>query len=120
MIRFELQGMEKIRERFKGLTKRGLDAMEAALIAEAGEVMNTGQTLVPVVTGRLRSSAYVRKVSRNQHRSDLRFGYAAPYAVFVHERPGRGYKWLRRALAMTANARKRRLQRAFNDAMRRR
>lgn len=109
----EVRGLEQLQAKLKKLAPAAARALETALIQDvAGAVMKEAQRTVPVVTGRLRSSAFVRKVARNQYRTDLRFGYDAPYAVYVHEIPytgrttrgkigaknnGKGYKWLQRA-----------------------
>ena len=105
-IYVQVEGVEALKKKLAHLGKRAQAAFEDALILEAGAVMNEGQRRVPVVTGRLRSSAFVRPVQRNQYRSDLRFGYAAPYAIYVHEIPGgRGYKWLANAVNATMRGR---------------
>jgi hypothetical protein len=94
-LKIEVYNLESLRRRLNGLGAKAEDAFEASMVDEAQMVIDAAQQTVPVVSGRLRSSAFVRKVARNQHRSDIRFGYDAPYASQVHERPGgKGYKWL--------------------------
>src|SRR3990167_5454214 len=112
MVKVEVRGMEALQARLKRTSATLAREAPKAVRVFAGEGMNEAQKRVPVVTGRLRSSAYIREVKRNQHRTDVRFGYEAPYAVFVHEIPysgrttrgkpgalrnGKGYKWLQRA-----------------------
>jgi hypothetical protein len=97
-LRIEMQGLERLKASLHSLGRRVEAAAEAALMEEAGRVMGAAQKDVPVDTGRLRSSAFVRQVRRNQHRTDVAFGYTAPYAVAVHERPGtRHHHWLQHA-----------------------
>jgi hypothetical protein len=112
VIKIELQNMEKLRAQLGKLPKRAKDAFEAGMIEQAAAILTAAQKRVPVVTGRLRSSARVAKVKRNQYRSDLLVQYEAPYAIYVHEIPydghttrglpgaernGEGYKWLQKA-----------------------
>jgi hypothetical protein len=112
VIKLRVQNVEKIQRTLAGASEASARALRESLRRESGRILNEAQKLVPVVTGRLRSSAYMRGTERNQHRTDFDFGYSAPYAVRIHEerfsgrttrnRPGaknngKGYKWLERA-----------------------
>lgn len=89
-----------------------------AFVDEANKVMSEAQNNVPVITGRLRSSAYVRTVARNQHRTDVRFGYDAPYAASVHENPNsRGWKWLYNAFLKVTGGTKMRVAERLKRAL---
>lgn len=97
-LRVEIHGIEKLKRRFEKLGRSVPAAVEKALIEEAAEIIGEAQKTVPVLTGELRTSAYIDRVKRNQHRSDVRAGYLANYASIVHEAPGgRGYHWLLKA-----------------------
>ena len=97
-ITVKLTGLEALQARLKRVQKVTADTTFRRLVVKVSACMTEAQKTVPVVTGRLRSTAFVRKQAANQYRQDLHFGYEAPYASFVHERPeGRGYQWMRKA-----------------------
>lgn len=106
-----VQGMEALRKRFESVSNAMRATVEGHERSTAGAIMQEAQRTVPVVTGRLRSSAFVRERKR-KGAAACSFGYEAPYAVYVHEIPyrgtttrglpgalrnGKGYKWLERA-----------------------
>lgn len=112
MIKVELPDLRKISARLERLGPKAVEAFEAGLRADAGAIMDAAQAKVPVVTGWLRSSAYVRETQTQRGRLALQFGYHAPHAVYVHEVPydghttrglpgalrnGQGYKWLEKS-----------------------
>lgn len=97
MIKVQIKGLEATQRRLKKLSRTTDAAVENGLVKVAGAILNEAQEIVPVVTGRLRSSAFIEKTKRKD-RNEIRFGYRAPYALIVHERrTGRGFKWLERA-----------------------
>lgn len=132
-LKIQIQGLEPLRKKLEKLAPAAADALHAQVLAEAGSVMNEAQQRVPVVTGRLRSSAFVREVQRNQYRTDVAYGYEAPYAIFVHEIPydghttrglpgavrnGLGYKWLQLAANKVLRGAPTRLASAVRQALR--
>jgi hypothetical protein len=133
VIKVELPDLRKISARLERLGPAAVGAFEAGLRADAGAIMDDcQQNRVPVVTGWLRSSAYVRETQTRSGRLALQFGYQAPHAVYVHEIPysghttrglpgamrnGEGYKFLeksaRRVLAGFSERMARRVQAAL-------
>jgi hypothetical protein len=115
----------------KNLPPKALAAMKEGLLEEAGRIMDNAQTRVPVVTGRLRSSAFIRR--RQKHKKDeIYLGYEAPYAKFVHEIPysgkttrglvgavrnGKGYKWLEKAAEFVLKGARVRLINKIREAL---
>jgi hypothetical protein len=73
-------------------------AVAVGLYGFALEVLRKAQRLVPVDTGFLRNSAFVRQPEWNGQGFKVSLGYRAPYAIFVHEGPhSSGRKWLEKA-----------------------
>lgn len=96
-LKLQVKGLADMRKRMRARGNAASQALDKATVAELGAVMNAAQQTVPVITGRLRSSAFIRK-DRSTGRTDISFGYDAPYATNVHENPfSRGYKWVERA-----------------------
>lgn len=113
MIRAQLEGYQKLQKRLKDLPPRAAKAAQAAMVREAGAAMDLAQKAVPVKTGRLRSSAFV-----TVFKTVTNFGYRAPYAAMVHERPtGRGYKWFERAVRQSFRGLANRVAAAVKRAM---
>lgn len=115
-IRIKTHGIERLTKVLNKLEKGAKESAEDALVGIGQDFMDKAQTLVPVVTGRLRSSAFVRAQARNKNVTDVHIGYETPYAIIVHEvqfdghttrglpgamRNGMGYKWLQRAAIST-------------------
>ena len=134
-IHLEMRGIEQLVKTLGEMNKRLTTQAEKAVIGIGQDVMGEAQQRVPVVTGRLRSSAFVRTHGKNQYRTDLHIGYAAPYAVYVHEIPfsghttrglpgamrnGKGYKWLERAARAAWPKAIRRATERLGELMRRR
>jgi hypothetical protein len=69
----------------------------------ADQTIQEAKKQVPVLTGFLRDSHYVRSATKQGTVWTAVFGASAPYAIYVHERSaGRGFKWLRNALSSVA------------------
>ena len=78
-----VEGMEKVvknlNKEIKGIKNRSIDGLlAAALIAQ-----RESDKRVPVETGVLRASSFVRKTPEDDMSVEL--GYSANYALFVHE-----------------------------------
>lgn len=98
MIKVSVANIDKLQQRLRAVNKTMQDKTSEGVFAFAGQVMQEAQKTVPVRTGRLRASAFIERMKRNQHRTDATFGYRAPYARLVHENPASsGYKWFERA-----------------------
>lgn len=110
-VNIRVKGLEKLNAKLKKLGPAAAEALNDGLVEEAGNIMNEAQNRVPVVTGRLRSSAFIRD-NRKRTGREISLGYEAPYAQYVHEIPysgkttkglpgalrnGKGYKWLEKA-----------------------
>lgn len=120
--------MKALQRKLKDMPKAVREAGDAALLNEASLTMAEAQSTVPVVTGHLRSSGYVRV-----YKSKIDLGYSAPHAVYVHEIPysgkttrgllgalrnGQGYKWLERAIIKISAGSGGRIAAAVRRAMR--
>lgn len=129
MIRVSVKGLPAIQGILKNLPKETSKELREALIDEAQGVIGEAQKRVPVVTGQLRSSAYVRAT-----KTRVDAGYDAPHAVYVHEIPydghttkglpgaernGEGYKWLAKAAQKMLRGARQRLARRLKLATRR-
>ena len=125
MVSISLQGIDQLRAKLAAMGPNAQVELENGVVEEMRKVMFHAQRAVPVYSGALRSSAFVRTALRNQGRTDWTFGYQAPYALFVHDHPnahpnadghpcacyatihrprpgmlrnGEGYKWLEKAV----------------------
>lgn len=87
MVSISLQGIEQLRAKLAAMGPNAQAELENGVVEEMRKVMFHAQRKVPVYTGQLRSSAFVRTAMRNQSRTDWMFGYDAPYALFVHDHP---------------------------------
>lgn len=120
--------LRALQKQVADLPKRAQVAAQAALLNESKLTMDEAQRTVPVVTGHLRSSAFV-----NVLKSKIDIGYSAPHAVYVHEVPysgkttrgkpgamrnGQGYKWLARAAQKIFPGSAKRIAQAIAKAMR--
>lgn len=124
MVEISIKGMDNLRKNVEALGPRAQNAFEEGIIAEVAKVMRKAYKLVPIYTGSLQGSAFLRERKTNDSR-DITFGYDEKYAVFVHEHPnghmngdghpcgcyatihrprpgqkrnGQGYKWLEKAI----------------------
>lgn len=78
----QIMGMEQIRKRAKKWDKEIREAAKEALYDEALLTLEESNTDVPVDTGNLRASGYVKRPNRL---GNVHIGYAAGYATYVHE-----------------------------------
>ena len=116
MLKIEIKGMDELRRRLEAAGASLAPSAENAITYDvAVKTMDEAQTTVPVVSGQLKSSAFIRK-PRGGNNPLVSMGYEAPYAVYVHEIPydghttrglpgaknnGQGYKWLQKAYVRT-------------------
>ena len=91
-IKARIRGSKALQRELKKRAREAPKALAGALFIEAERIMGKSKRLVPVDTGALRASGHVQlpKISGKKVRVVLGYGgAAAPYAVFVHERPAR-------------------------------
>lgn len=81
----DLKGGRELRAKLQAMATGMPGAIAAALLEWGYSVMGQSVRLVPVCTGRLRSSAYV-EVQEESGRLVLHLGYGTDYALIVHER----------------------------------
>lgn len=82
----ELDGMDRV---LRLLVLGGAAAVREvgkALYWEANEAFNKSQGLVPVATGRLKSSGRVEMPKQEAGGVSVEIAYGTPYALAVHER----------------------------------
>ena len=107
MISIETKGMRELENRLKKISKVASDELARVCLEESKKALAKAQEKVPVDTGYLRDTAFATLTKRNKYRSDVRFGYDAPYAGMVHERPAtRGYHWFTRAVEASGMAKR--------------
>ena len=132
-VRITVPNMGDLLRKLDVLPPKVRAAFYAGLLKEATGIMDEAQKRVPVVTGRLRSSAFTRDTKTGKRR-DISLGYEAPYAVYVHEIPykgtttrglpgamrnGKGYKWLQKSVTKALKGARERLINAMRAAMKR-
>ncbi len=91
-ITARLRGSRALRRELKRRGKEAPKALGRALFQEGEQIMSASKRIVPVNTGALRASGHVQLPVIQGRRVSVTLGYggaAAPYAVFVHERPAR-------------------------------
>lgn len=86
-FRFDMAGLNDIKKRLEEMRKADavLKSAGEILYREATKIMNASKPLVPVDTGFLRQSGHVQLPYINGNRVTVTMGYAAEYAVYVHE-----------------------------------
>ena len=84
-ISFQLRGLKDIQRRLAALSVSGKAAVARRLYAEAQSILNVARNLTPIDTGFLRQSAFVELPEINGDMVRVTLGYAAEYAVPVHE-----------------------------------
>lgn len=84
-ITFQLRGLKEVQQRLAALATSGKSAFAGRLYAEAQSILNVARNLTPIDTGFLRQSAFVEIPVINGDHMTVTFGYAAEYAVPVHE-----------------------------------
>lgn len=91
-IKARLTGTRALKRELK---RRGMGAPKALareLFQEAEQIMGKSKRIVPVDKGPLRASGHVQLPEIRGQKVSVTLGYggaAAPYAVFVHEKPAR-------------------------------
>jgi hypothetical protein len=91
-IKAQLRGSKALQRELKRRARGAPKALARALFLEAEQIMGKSKRLVPVDTGALRASGHVQPPKISGKKVSVLLGYggaAAPYAVFVHERPAR-------------------------------
>ena len=89
-IRARLRGSPKLRAAVRQWLRDQPERLAGALFLEGEQIMAKSKRIVPVATGALRASGNVQPPEVVGKRVRIVLGYggaAAPYAVFVHERP---------------------------------
>lgn len=90
-LKLEVNGMDKVIKKMTGKSKSYREAAAAAVLQEAYKVDELSQKMVPVDTGRLRSSHYVSPPV-NIRNIQAEVGYGTDYALPVHEKTGAALK----------------------------
>lgn len=124
----KVEGLPQLLGRLKALRPTAGDAAQRGLVLAAEHLKGKSQEVVPVDTGVLRESAYVRVADRSTrgtmlpkgYDSIVEVGYSAPYAHYVHEnlemrhQPGKIAKYLEIPAQQEAGA----MRRILSDATR--
>jgi hypothetical protein len=86
-ITFDLTSLKGVRERLSGLADATALQKTAGdiLFNQATLIMNASKPLVPVDTGFLVQSGHVQIPQVQGNRVTVTLGYAAEYAIYVHE-----------------------------------
>jgi hypothetical protein len=116
MVKIDIKGMPELRKRLEAAGASLAPSAENAITYDiALTTMDEAQKTVPVVSGALRASAFIRK-PQGGNNPLVTMGYEMPYALYVHEIPydghttkglpgaqnnGKGYKWLQKAYVRT-------------------
>jgi len=88
-ITVEIKDTKELQRTLEKLDKRAQAELKKALYAEAELIMTESKKQVPVDTGTLRSTGYVKQPEEKGDLVEVEMGYggpAAPYAIWVHER----------------------------------
>ena len=86
-ITFTISGIDALASRLATLGNRAAEWMAQALYLEAEAVMTASKRMVPVDTGALRASGYVKEPEIAGSQVKVTMGYggsASQYAIFVH------------------------------------
>lgn len=130
-ISLQVVNLEKVRGQLKRLGPLAQEEFQSALFDEAKQVLLAAELSVPqpsmgpspggyLPTGRLKGTAFLKRLLSGQHKADAEVVYSAPYAIYVHERPrGRGYKWLEKAAIKALKGSTGRIRRRLRDALNR-
>lgn len=95
----KLTGLEEIRKNLKVAENRVIRAFIRGMIKAGLHLQRESQKIVPVDTGVLRASAFTRREGVSSQ-TEVKVGYTAAYAIFVHEdltaqhKPGKSAKFL--------------------------
>jgi hypothetical protein len=91
-IKARIRGSKALQRELKRRARGAPKALARALFLEAEQIMGKSKRIVPVRFGTLKSSGHVQLPVIAGKKVTVTLGYggaAAPYAVFVHERPAR-------------------------------
>ena len=91
-IQARLRGSRALQRELKRRGKKAPRDLGRALFQEGEQIMAASKRIVPVDKGPLRASGHVQLPVIRGKRVTVTLGYggaAAPYAVFVHEKPAR-------------------------------
>lgn len=91
-IKAKLVGSKALTKELQRRARGAPKALARALFAEAEQIMGKSKRIVPVDKGSLRASGHVQLPQVSGTKVTVTLGYggaAAPYAVFVHEKPAR-------------------------------
>lgn len=129
MVRASVIGLGEARRKLAALGPNTQAAFERSIVEQLHAMMVAAQNAVPIYSGALRSTAFLRPRRRKNARW-WEFGYRSPYAAFVHDHPnahtnedghpcacyatihrpvpgmlrnGQGYKWLERTVKARGN-----------------
>jgi len=96
MIDFKIHGIKIIQQNLKKVNAEMRQAVAASLYEKALKIENLSVKMVPVVTGTLKRSHFVKKPKAGDEKPKAQIGYNTKYAAKVHEISRRGWKYLER------------------------
>ncbi len=82
----KLVNAKSVMRKFKRLSKEGQKQLERGLVKGGFFLQRKSQQMVPVNTGNLKASAFLKKEGSGRT-TEVRVGYTAKYALWVHEMP---------------------------------
>lgn len=91
-LKARIRGSKALQRELKRRARGAPKALAGALFIEAEGIMGKSKRIVPVDKGPLRASGHVQLPKIRGKKVSVTLGYggaAAPYAVFVHEKPAR-------------------------------
>lgn len=91
MLSFKLSGAKNVEQNFGRLAAGTWPSIAVAINEEAEHILNESQEkYVPVVSGDLKDSGFVRPAGRSHRDVRAVIGYDSPYAAVTHENPRAG------------------------------
>ena len=85
MLKVVVKALGTFERKTRAQKKKYEQNISRALLICAMLLKRESQLIVPVDTGFLRSSCFVRQVPGSRHPKDVIVGYTAYYALYVHE-----------------------------------
>lgn len=80
----KLKGVKEIVKRLHTVAGETAKGMEKGLVKAGAFLLRESQKIVPVDTGALKNSGFVRKDGEG-FKTDVTVGYTMEYAIYVHE-----------------------------------
>lgn len=80
-----IEGVKQVRQALLKMAQRHMKAAERGIKKAGAYLLGESLELVPVDTGVLRASGWVRVIDGSGFKTKVGVGYTASYAVYVHE-----------------------------------